>query len=263
MTRFLALLALLALASPASLAQPARFDLARLDAFFDRPPKVEVNLRGAMLRLAASATEDDEDGTAEMLRGLRSILVRVYALDTARDGLVEQLATVEREMETSGWSTLVRVRPDGEDEEDDVWVYVREAGDAFDGLAVVSLDHESGDASFVMIDGPIDPEHIGSLGGRFGIPDVDAPEDAREFTDEELEHIEAEAERAVEQAEAEAERAGEQAEAEIERAEAEFQRSEAEFRRSEAEFQRSEAEFRRAEAARAAAARAAAKPARP
>ncbi|HEX9952350.1 MAG TPA: DUF4252 domain-containing protein [Rubricoccaceae bacterium] len=244
MTRFLLALALVAIAAPAALAQPARFDPTRLDAFFDRPPKVEVNLRGAMLRLAASASDDDE-GTGDMLRGLRSILVRVYALDTARDGLVEQLATVERDMEASGWSTLVRVRPDGEDEEDDVWVYVREAGDAFDGLAVVSLDHESGEASFVLIDGPIDPEQIGNLGGRFGIPDVD---EAGEFSDDELERIEDEAERA-----------GEQAEAEIDRAEAEFQRSEAEFRRSEAEFQRSEAEFRRAEAARAAAA----KPTRP
>ena len=247
-----ALALLLALPATAPRAQTPLFDVARLDALFDSPPKVEVNLGGALLRIAAGGADDGADGAGDLLRGLRSIVVRVYALDTARDGLAGHLARIETDMAAAGWSTLVRVRP-GDDSEDDVWVYVREAGDAFDGMAVLSLDRDEGDASFVFLDGPIDPAKIGSLGGRFGIPDVDGPDDAVEISDEELDRIEAEAERV-----------GEQAEAEFERSEAEFQRSEAEFRRSEAEFQRTQAEFRRAEAARAAAVRAqAAKPARP
>ena len=278
MTRFFkatALALLLALPATAPRAQTPLFDVARLDALFDSPPKVEVNLGGALLRIAAGGADDGADGAGDLLRGLRSIIVRVYALDTARDGLAGHLARIETDMAAAGWSTLVRVRP-GDDSEDDVWVYVREAGDAFDGMAVLSLDRDAGDASFVFLDGPIDPAKIGSLGGRFGIPDVD--EDDTEFSDEELEALEDTAERAAEQYEAgaevqrmtdTAERAVEQYEAgaeqaEFERRQAEFERSEVEFRRSEAAFERRQAEFRRAEAARAAAARArAAKPARP
>lgn len=176
MSRFLLAAALAALLIPAASAQPAGFDVAQLDAFFSRPPKVEVNLRGALLRLAASATDDDPE-TASMLRGLRSILVRVYSMDSARDGLTGRLDAIEQQMQGSGWETLVRVRPDGVDETDDVWVYVREAGDAFDGMAVVSLDHDEGDASFVLIDGLIDPSRIGALGGRFGV-NIGGAEDA-------------------------------------------------------------------------------------
>ncbi len=195
MPRFLLAATLAVLLIPAAQAQPAGFDVAQLDAFFSRPPKVEVNLRGALLRLAASATEDDPDA-ASMLRGLRSILVRVYSLDSARDGLTGRLDAIEQQMQASGWLTLVRVRPDGDDT-DDVWVYVREAGDAFDGMAVCSLDHDEGEASFVLIDGLIDPARIGSLGTRFGGVDLD---DA-DFSDAELERIEAEGERVGAEAE--------------------------------------------------------------
>ncbi len=236
---FAALLA--AFVATAASAQPVPLDPSQFDAYFSRPPKVEVNLRGAMLRLAASAVgEDDDEGTAQMLRGLRSILVRVYALDSARDGLTDQLATVERNMIADGWSTLVRVRPDGDDS-DDVWVYVRDTGTVFDGMTVVSLDHDSGDASFVVIDGLLDPTRIGSLGGHFGIPDVATDAD---LSDDELERIEAEGERiGMEGAAAAA--------AEVRRADAEARRADIDARRADAAARRADADARREDARRA------------
>ncbi len=189
MTRFLLALALSALFLPTARAQPASaFDAASLDALFDHAPKVEVNLHGALLRLAASASEDDEDASA-MLRGLRSIVVRVYSLAAARDGLTDRLTSLGSSLEGSGWTTLVRVRPDDEDG-DDVWVYVREAGDVFDGMAVMSLDHDGGDASFVLIDGPIDPSQVGHLGSRFGGVDIEAQDAAEEAMQEAHEDME-------------------------------------------------------------------------
>ena len=234
--------ALLASLLPASAprAQTPVFDVARLDALFESPPKVEVNLRGSLLRLALAEAESEVEGAGESardaLRGLRSIIVRVYALDAARAGLSGHLAGLEAEMAATGWTTLVRVRPDDEDA-DDVWVYVREAGDAFDGMAVLSLDHDEGDASFVFIDGPIDPAHVGSLGGRFGVQigdeDGETDADARERARIDADDVRIQAEDA-------------RIEAEEARIEAEEERREA---RDEARRERDEA-YRERDAAR-------------
>ena len=229
MTRFLLAALLAALAAAAPRAQTPVFYAARLDALFSRPPTVEVNLGGALLRVAASGAED---GAVDILRGLRSIVVRVYALDAARDGLAGHLAGLEAEMAAGGWSTLVRVRP-GDDDPDDVWVYVRESGDVFDGMAVLSLDHDAGDASFVFIDGPIDPAHVGRLGGRFGV-DVDGADDARTEPEREAEQDAADTTReALEDAEREMEDAAREARDEA-RDEARRARDEARQARDEA-----------------------------
>ena len=231
-----------ALFLPAVSAQPVTVDPAALDALFSKAPKVEVNLNGSLLRMAAMGSADDPE-TADLIRALRSITVRVYDLEDALGGLDERLTAFGRQLESEGWQTLVRVRP-SEDDTDDVWIYVRDAGDAFDGMAVMSLDNDSGEASFVFIDGPIDPSQLGRLGGRFGGVHIDH-EDVHpdvEFSDEELDRIEEEAERSAEQAEADAERAVEEAERAAE---------EAERAAEEAQRAADEAERARAEAARA------------
>ena len=54
-----------------------------------------------------------------------------------------------------------------------MWIYVRDAGDAFGGLVVMSLDHDEDEATFVSIDGLIDPAEVGRLThfGSFGLGD--------------------------------------------------------------------------------------------
>jgi hypothetical protein len=173
--RSLILSVLAALALPiAAQAQPIA--VADLDALFDSEPRVEVNLRGALLRLAAEATRSDEPETAALIDGLRGITVRVYpAPPTERTSIVSRLADVGRRFESDGWLTLVRVRslPDDADDDGDVWIYVREAGDIFDGLAVLAVDESDEDAVFVHIDETIRPSDISSLTRRFGDIDVD------------------------------------------------------------------------------------------
>lgn len=176
MTRSLFAFALAALFFSTARAQPVSFDPATLDALFNRPAKVEVNLSGPLLRMASMATDDDPE-TSAMIRGLRAITVRVYNLADAGDGLDTRLGDFGNRLTSAGWQTLVRVRPDDEDS-DDVWVYVRVAGDIFDGMAVMALDNEDGEASFVFIDGPIDPSQVGRLGGKFGVSIGDSGDDA-------------------------------------------------------------------------------------
>ena len=159
-------------------AQPAPFDLASLDTYFNSAPKVEVNLRGSLLRLASAASREDEPEVADLIENLRGITVRVYPLASARAGLVDRLVSFESSLQSQGWSTLVRVRPDpAEGDTDDVWIYVRDEGDMFGGLAVMALDHEQGEAAFVFIDGLIDPLQVGRLTSQFGGVDYSADDD--------------------------------------------------------------------------------------
>ena len=177
MTRLIALLLTLLAVPIASAQTPIPFDVRSLDAYFDQEPNVEVNLRGSLLRLAVEATSESEPEIADLVRGLNAVTVRVYPLESARDGLSDQLTRIGDRFETDGWFTFVRVRGDEEDPED-VWIYVRDEGEVFGGMAVMALDYQDQEAAFILIDGLIDPAQVGRLSARFGGPDMGDDEDA-------------------------------------------------------------------------------------
>ena len=186
MNRFL-LAALAALLIPlASAAQP--FSPAQLDALFDTEPSVEVNLRGSLLRLAAAAAREDDPEAALMLDGLRSVTVRIYPTGGGLPRFVSSMNDLGREFETDGWMTMVRVRslPGDENTDGDVWVYVRDEGDSFGGLAVMAIDEEDENAVFVLIDGTISPDDVARLSKKFGNINIssDGDEDYAEDDDE-------------------------------------------------------------------------------
>ena len=175
--RRLPLLFLALLAVPIASAQTSiPFDVRTLNDYFDQEPKVEVNLRGSLLRLAVEATSESEPEIADMVRGLNAVTVRVYPLESARDGLSAQLSSIGDRFESDGWFTFVRVRGDEEDPED-VWIYVRDEGEVFGGMVVMALDYEDQEAAFILIDGLIDPAQVGRLSARFGGPDTDDEDD--------------------------------------------------------------------------------------
>lgn len=173
--RLFALALLCSLALPAAQAQSIPLDIRSLDSYFDTEPRVEVNLRGSLLRLAVEATRDSEPEVAEIVNGLNAVTVRIYELASARADLSSQLSSIGNSFEDAGWFTFVRVRGDDEDPED-VWIYVREEGDAFGGMAVMAVDPEDEEVAFILIDGLIDPALVGRLSTRFGGPDLDDDE---------------------------------------------------------------------------------------
>lgn len=173
--RLFALALLCSLALPAAQAQSIPLDIRSLDSYFDTEPRVEVNLRGSLLRLAVEATRDSEPEVAEIVNGLNAVTVRIYELASARADLSSQLSSIGNSFEDAGWFTFVRVRGDDEDPED-VWIYVREEGDAFGGMAVMAVDPEDEEVAFILIDGLIDPAQVGRLSTRFGGPDLDDDE---------------------------------------------------------------------------------------
>ena len=170
--------ALVALAlAPALSAQP--ISGADLDALFDSEPQVEVNLSGALLRLAAAATREEEPEASAMIEGLRRITIRIYPASLSdRPLAIRTLEDIGHRFEDDGWLTLVRVRslPNDDDSDGDVWVYVRDEGNMFGGLAVMAVDEEDENVVFVLIDGLIDPAQVGALTRRFGNVDIDVYE---------------------------------------------------------------------------------------
>ncbi|MDX1440621.1 MAG: DUF4252 domain-containing protein, partial [Rubricoccaceae bacterium] len=150
-------------------AQPSSIDLRALDNLFTEQATVEVNLRGALLNLVAEASRNDEPEFASIVDDLRGIFVRQYALSSAQSGMRNRVDSMARTLETNGWETLVRVREDDEQ----TFVYLLSEGNVINGMVVMSLDEGDDEATFVSIDGRIDPAHIGRLGGHFGVPEID------------------------------------------------------------------------------------------
>ena len=168
MTRFLLLL-VIAGGLAAAPARAQSFDLSAVEALFSEEPRVEVNLRGSLLRLVAESSREDDPDLARMIDGLQGIFVRQYALSRARNDLNGRLRTLARSLEGGGWETLVRVREDDED----VYILQRPAANALSGLVVMSLSPSDDEATFVFINGRIDPAQVGRLGGRLGVEHLD------------------------------------------------------------------------------------------
>lgn len=157
---------LLLLAHSAVLAQPRPLAAAELDAMFASEPRIEVNVAGPLLGLVAEMTRGEEPHFSAMVRQLRGVYVRQYALTEARPGLSGRVADVARALERQGWQVMVRVR----EPQNDVYIYHRPAGEALEGLVVMVLQADKDEATFVTIDGRIDPAHIGRLGRQFNVP---------------------------------------------------------------------------------------------
>ena len=171
-------LPLAAQAQPTADRQSFPITAQELDGYFSQPPRVEVNLRGALIRMAIQATAQQDPDAAALMEGLRSVTVRIYPLASVLGGFEARMRTLDEALDTQGWMTMVRVRPNpDEGDTEDVRVFVKEDGDVFDGMAVVAIDDEDGDAVFVLIDGRITPDQIGRLSIRFGGPDLDGSDD--------------------------------------------------------------------------------------
>lgn len=175
MTRFApyVLTALLVAALPAAAqdadlrSDPGYLDLAGIDGWFDEEPWLEVNIRGALLRLVTEASRDEDPELTSLLQKLKAIEVRGYPLTPQQfDDIGRRTGALAQELEDRGWETVVRVRED----EQRVNVYMKVLDEAIAGLVVMVLEPDDREgAMFVNIVGDIDPEQIGKIGRTFNI----------------------------------------------------------------------------------------------
>jgi len=148
-------------------AQPINFDA--LDRFFDEEPKIEVTLKGALLRMGARAAEAEDPEAAAMMRDIKGIYVRGYPVNgRSMEDVGRKMATISRNLKSDGWDVITRVR----DKESNVYVMVKEGSkEDVVGMLVMVLDMDDDEpmAMFVNIDGKVDPDKIERLTGNLNI----------------------------------------------------------------------------------------------
>ncbi|NBC17625.1 MAG: DUF4252 domain-containing protein [Bacteroidetes bacterium] len=149
---------------------PGYIDLNTVESWFGDQPKVEVNIKGALLELVAEASRYEDPELADLLTKLRAIQVRGYDLSPSGYGTAEaRMQDLGQQLEDRGWDTVVRVREDDEY----VNMFVRVSDGAIAGLMVMTLAPGDEESFFVNIVGEIDPQQIGRIGRTFDIDPLD------------------------------------------------------------------------------------------
>jgi hypothetical protein len=128
-----------------------------------------VNLSGAMFKMARSmAATATDDEAAELIRRVNSVQVRSFEFANDDEYSIDDLASVRQQLETTGWSQIVKVRD--REQHEDVEVYVQIDGERALGLAVIVA--EPRELTIVNIAGSLSLDDFARLQGQYGIPKI-------------------------------------------------------------------------------------------
>ncbi len=130
---------------------------------------VEVNLDGSMLKFASKfmdADDPDEAKALKVVKGLKGIYVRSYTFDNEGEYSMADVQQIRAQLQGPGWAPMVKVR--SKKAEGNADIFLRMVNEQVTGLFILSAEPK--ELTVVSIDGSIDPNDIGALGGQFGIP---------------------------------------------------------------------------------------------
>ena len=138
---------------------PGYFPLEELGLFATTEAEIDINLRGSILKMVSGATANADPEFSNVAADLKLIRVLVGTPDVAdADTMLHELDSASARLEAAGWYRLVRVR----DDDERVNIYVKEAGEMFDGITVMVADGLD-EVVLVNIVGTIDPAQAGRL----------------------------------------------------------------------------------------------------
>ena len=129
----------------------------------------EVSLDRKMLAFASHFMdkEDDEEGK-RIVAKLNGVYVRTYEFDKPGQYTAADLDAIRRQFQTPEWTSLVKSRSkNGEDDSD---IYIKMVGTGAEAQGMFILNAEPNELNFVYLDGPINPDDLDDLSGKFGIP---------------------------------------------------------------------------------------------
>ena len=125
--------------------------------------EVDIDLQGAMLKVAAGALQEEEGGDdadlAQLVAGLERVRVQVGSPQGAdATTIAYSFETAIANLESSGWNRILRVMDEGEQ----VHIFAREGNGNIVGLTVLVND---GDEEIVLVNivGDIDPVVLGKM----------------------------------------------------------------------------------------------------
>lgn len=151
-------------------AQNARLEIEHLDKLFPKAVQtIDVRVDSSLLQMAAKFLKTDNPDEAmakELLSTLKGVFVKGVEFDKEGEFTDNDLEAIRTQLRAPGWSRVVGVRSkrDGENAE----VYLMLEGGVIAGVSVLVFDPKQ--LLVVNVVGPLDPEKIGQLRGRFGIP---------------------------------------------------------------------------------------------
>ena len=148
------------IASGSVLAKSAgHIDFADLSEFYGEP-KVEINLSSALIGMVSSLSKKEDPEVAELLSKLEFIKVRVYNLESGNaNKAFETVDSVTGLLRKDNWAPIVSVNEPNEK----VRIFTKLTDDIVDGLVVMVVDNNGGEAVFINIVGEIDPSQVSKV----------------------------------------------------------------------------------------------------
>jgi hypothetical protein len=153
--------------------QPARIEMDHLERLFPKAVQtIDVNVDQSLIRLASKflkTDKQDEAAVREMLGMVHGVYVKGVEFDNDNEFSSDDVQRMRSQLNTPGWSRIVGVRSKQKGE--NVEVFLMHDTDLIKGIGV--LIHDAKKLMVVNVVGPLDPEKISQLSGRFGIPNLD------------------------------------------------------------------------------------------
>jgi Domain of unknown function (DUF4252) len=144
---------------------------------------VDVTMDANLLQLAGRFLSDknpDDAQVKKLIEGLKGIYVRSFEFAKQGEYQDSDVEPVRAQLHTPAWSRIVGVRSQKSNENSEV--YVKTGNGKIGGLAILVTEPKQ--LTIVSIEGSIDPDQLGQLGGHFGIPKIDTRKDTGHGKDE-------------------------------------------------------------------------------
>ena len=153
---------------------PGYFALESLDVFASGKITVDVDLKDAMIKVAAAAASQQDPALADLLDSVRRIRVRIGTL--ASEDQAEVHAAVDRavaNLKDAGWAPMATIT----DDDQVVYILSKATSDRVQGLTAFVHDDDN-ELVLVNIAGDMDPVMIGQLISKLGgLEDFELPFD--------------------------------------------------------------------------------------
>lgn len=123
-------------------------------------PKVEINLGASLIGMVSALSQKQDPETADLLSKLEMVKVRVYNIaQQGPDSAFKTVDSITSELRKDNWHPIVSVNEVNEK----VRIFTKITNDIVDGLVVMAVDGNSGEAVFINIVGEIDPAQVSKV----------------------------------------------------------------------------------------------------
>jgi hypothetical protein len=148
---------------------PGFVDLSFVDDYAGDDVKVEVNISGALLKLAGAVAANEDPDAADAIKNLEQITVRIVERSAGSNSeeFNKWVKDTQDKVRSKGWESIATVREDDEN----IGVYMLFSDTQISGVFVTVVNKD--EAIFVNVVGDIDMDNLSKIGARFDIPGLE------------------------------------------------------------------------------------------